>query len=406
MSAYAQIANLTLVGHHDLAGNGNGGEGLALYVRDGRKYLYIAHLNAPTNYSVVDVTDPSDPVLVRQEMLPHAEVRSNSLSLGGDTLAIAYQTTSPGLAPAGVDLFDLADPTNPRLVAHHSTQGPSSRGAHFVWIDGLQRAFLASGSADFEPLDRLDDQFVQILDVADPSAPREIGRWWMPGTRVGEEASRPARRADHDGGFRAHNINVYPGRPDRAYVAYLDGGLVILDIADPARPHVVGELPCVAPLSGFTHTAVPILDRDLLVMTQESVKPNAGDHPKQTWLVDISDENAPRLVAELPMPTLAQYAARPGRAGAHNVHENLPAPGVASLSQVVVGAYFGAGLRIFDIADPSAPREIAHFVPADPAEGQPAQINDVIVGADSTIYTVDRVSGGLYVLEPDGIELS
>jgi hypothetical protein len=28
-----------------------------------------------------------------------------------------------------------------------------------------------------------------------------------------------------------HNTNVYPRRPDRAYIGYIDGGAVILDIS-------------------------------------------------------------------------------------------------------------------------------------------------------------------------------
>ncbi len=37
-------------------------------------------------------------------------------------------------------------------------------------------------------------------------------------------------------GIRAHNTNVFPQRPDRAYIGYVDGGAVILDIADKAHP--------------------------------------------------------------------------------------------------------------------------------------------------------------------------
>ena len=36
-----------------------------------------------------------------------------------------------------------------------------------------------------------------------------------------------------------HNINVYPERPDRAYMGYIDGGVVILDISDKAHPKEV-----------------------------------------------------------------------------------------------------------------------------------------------------------------------
>jgi len=60
-----------------------------------------------------------------------------------------------------------------------------------------------------------------------------------------------------DSGFRAHNVNVDPQRPDRAYVGYLDGGAIILDIADVGSPRLVSRLDYHPPMPGFTHTMLP-----------------------------------------------------------------------------------------------------------------------------------------------------
>ena len=117
--------NMRLIGHHDMGGFGNGGEGMGLQkTRDGRRILYIAHECAPINFSVVDVTDPSKPQLVTQTELPHSQVRSNSLDLVGDTLAVAYQTQQTGLQPAGVELFDVSDPGNPRSISFFEWSSP------------------------------------------------------------------------------------------------------------------------------------------------------------------------------------------------------------------------------------------------------------------------------------------
>ena len=91
----------------------------------------------------------------------------------------------------------------------------------------------------------------------------------MPGTREGDNAPPPPRHPKFDGGFRAHNTNVYPERPDRAYLAYIDGGVWILDIADKARPKPVGHWNPHPPFPGFTHTAMPLFDRDILVVSDE-----------------------------------------------------------------------------------------------------------------------------------------
>jgi len=55
--------------------------------------------------------------------------------------------------------------------------------------------------------------------------------------------------------------------------------------------------------------------------------------------------------------------------------------------------WFSGGLRIVDVADPLAPREVGHFIP-EPAQGQAApQTNDVDVDARGLVYIVDRVNG-------------
>ena len=93
---------MRLIGHSDLGGFANGGEGIGLQkTRDGRRIMYIAHECAPINFTVVDVSDPSKPQVVTQTKLPHNEVRSNSLDLVGDTLAVAYQTQKTGLTTGG-----------------------------------------------------------------------------------------------------------------------------------------------------------------------------------------------------------------------------------------------------------------------------------------------------------------
>src|SRR5712691_466161 len=111
MNASAEAKNMRLIGHSDLNGFGNGGEGMALQkTGDGRRVLYIAHESAPKNFTGVNVTDPRNPHVIVQAELPHPRVRSNSLDVVGDLMAVAYQTVEPGLTPAGFELFDISDP--------------------------------------------------------------------------------------------------------------------------------------------------------------------------------------------------------------------------------------------------------------------------------------------------------
>ena len=68
---------------------------------------------------------------------------------------------------------------------------------------------------------------------------------------------------------------------------------------------------------------------------------------------------------------------------------------------IVVGTFFNGGVRAFDLSDPFRPREVAAYVPAAPAGSRAGaiQINDVFVDDRGIVYAVDRLIGGLYVLE-------
>jgi hypothetical protein len=396
-----EARNMRLLGRETLGGFGNGGEGLAMHLARGRRMLFIAHESAPINFSVVDVTDPGAPRLVTQVRLPHERVRSNSLSAHGDLLIVAYQTKTVGDEPAGAELFDISDPANPRSIAFYSTAGPHSRGAHFVWLQDDRHAFLSTGLPDFQPRHPDDDQIVVILDVSDPSHPVESGRWWLPGTREGDAAPPPERHTVWDSGFRAHNVNVYPRRPDRAYVAYLDAGVVILDISDHARPAMVSRLDYHPPMPGFTHTVVPLFERGLLAVADESNVDAARDAPKNLWVAYAGDESHPLLVSSAPTPPAAEFAGRGGRFGMHNLHENDPVPTAWKSESTLIATFFNGGVRAFDIGNPFRPEEIGFLVPAAPP-GSPmgaVQMNDVYVDDRRYIYAIDRFAGGLYVME-------
>lgn len=151
------------------------------------------------------------------------------------------------------------------------------------------------------------------------------------------------------------------------------------------------------PLAGFTHTVLPLPGRDLLAISDESVHDGGADQPKRVWLADASDERAPLIIGSLPLPPVAGYAARGGRFGPHNLHENEPFGWSWQSEEIIFGTFFSAGVRAFDIRDPFQPRQVAAFEP-----GGPVQTNDVYVTADGIVYAVDRDGGGLYILEYSG----
>src|ERR1700728_2893927 len=89
--------NFKLLANHQLGGFGGMGEGVSVQqAKDGRRILWLAHESAPKNFTGVDVTDPRNPKVVVQTDLPQSYLRSNSLEVTGDVMAVAYQSQKRG----------------------------------------------------------------------------------------------------------------------------------------------------------------------------------------------------------------------------------------------------------------------------------------------------------------------
>ena len=68
---------------------------------------------------------------------------------------------------------------------------------------------------------------------------------------------------------------------------------------------------------------------------------------------------------------------------------------------MIFGAFFNGGVRIYDVSNPYHPDEVGYYVPGAPPGSSlgAIQMNDVYVDENRLIYAIDRMSGGLYILE-------
>ncbi len=428
----AEFKDMRLLAHHDLNGHGDGGEGMAIQQIDGRRILYLAHESQQTCLSILDVTNPQQPILVNQLPSPGpGTTRCNSLGLSGTVLAVANQVAAPGQRPAGLWLLDVsrldAVVSAKRLedlrLGFFDTSGARSRGVHWLWFVDGAFAHLATGAADFVPTNPKDDQFYMVVDVRDPRRPKEVGRWWLPGTRQGDACLPVCQPARHsiDDGYRAHNIGVWPERPDRAYLGYIDGGAIILDISglndvragrwSSFRPRLISRLRFAPPFPAWTHTMQPIFERQMAIVTDEAVLPKCADAPKLVWIVDIRNEANPVIVGTAPLPDNAGDLCRRGdRFGAHNVAPTLPNSTTARLKNTFAVTFFNGGVRLYGMRDSAVPHapprveEIGYYIPGAPP-GNPNGVsvsNHVIIDERGLLYVCDRLSGGLSILEYTG----
>jgi hypothetical protein len=399
--------NMRIVGHCDQGGRA---DGVQVMVSGG--HAYVGHVFSG-GFSVLDVRDPRRPRFVRH--VPQAAgTWSQHLQTHGDLLLVVNMkdmlrdgNVAPGeyysgsIADkidftgggrgysAGMRVFDIKDRANPREIGFMPLEG---LGVHRIWYDGGRWAYISALPPGFS-----DDIFI-IVDVSDPTRPEPVSRLWLPGmhTAGGEQPTWDPKYR-----YALHHAIV---KGDLACGAWRDGGVTTIDVSDRHRPQLLAHRNFAPPFAGGTHNALPMLDRGLMVVVEEAVFDDGADGTKRNWVFDIRDPANPVSIATLPIPDEADYLAKGGQFGPHNIHENR-SESFQSSDRVFV-TYQNAGLRVYDIRDPFRPCEIGALVPAAPQKlmdyrpGRPRVIDttDVFVDRDGLIYCTDS-NAGLYILE-------
>jgi hypothetical protein len=372
----ASSAGLRLVAHHDLGGYGDG-----MQVIGSGDALYVGHFGpSGMGTSILDVTDPLRPRLVTQWPAP-ARTHTHKVQIAEGLLLVnhekfPYRTVMTEPFSAGMAVYRLDDPLRPERIAFWPSGG---RGVHRIVWTGGRYAHMSAIPEGFN------DRIWVVVDLSDPAHPAEAARWWWPGQREGEDPTWPDGER-----FAAHHALVADGR---AYLGYDDAGMVVLDVADFTAPRQIANLRWDG---GSTHTCLPLPGRGLVVATDEQVRDGPGAAQRAIRVIDIAGEE-PTVLAVCPHPEGFDHL--PLRFGAHNLHENQA--GSYRSERLVFATYFSAGVRVYDLADPSHPAEVAHWIPEPPPGQSVPQINDLFVDSGGLIWVTDRIHGGLYLLEPE-----
>ena len=188
--------NMRPVGYTDVGGRP--AFKMAIKQHNGRWYLFAANMWT-AGFSIVDVTDVTNPRFIKFVPAPDPNVGAFQVSLHGDLMITALEKPTPdwGYYDAskwkpdneGLLLWDISDPENPKLLSHWRT---GSDGLHRNSYPGGRYAFLAGAEPGFR------SNHLIILDVSDPSATRRSGCscrtcWMRPGRRRSKDASRRCR---------------------------------------------------------------------------------------------------------------------------------------------------------------------------------------------------------------------
>ncbi|ASY76544.1 LVIVD repeat-containing protein [Pectobacterium polaris] len=403
--------NMRLIGHSDQGGRPDG-----VQVMVHRGYAYIGHM-VSQGVSIVDVRDAKNPKPAGFIAAPpgtwniHLQTHDdlllvvNARDLFADasfaeekvyytrSVADTVSTKQQGKSwSAGLRIFDISTPDRPREISFLPLDGI---GIHRIWYVGGRWAYVSA------LLDGYSDYIFLTIDLADPQRPEVAGRYWLPGmhTAGGESASWPEGKR-----YALHHAII---SGDTAYGSWRDGGLTLLDVSDRTNPQLISHRNWSPPFGGGTHTALPLPDRDLLIVLDEAVLDNQEDGEKLIWVFDIREPSNPVSIATFPQPKEADYVKKGAHFGPHNLHENRPGSFISS--SLIFATYQNAGVRAYDISNPYQPKETGALVPAAPARmvdkrpGRPQIIQscDVFVDADGIIYSTDY-NAGLSIIEYRG----
>jgi hypothetical protein len=174
--------------------------------------------------------------------------------------------------------------------------------------------------------------------------------------------------------------------------------------------------------------------RDVVLLASEATADGRDgkcqEPPHYSFIVDVTVENSftdtprdaanPQLQAEhdpyqgpMVLSTMSvdprsgekyargNYCARGARFGVHSSEENFNNPYYGKLTAI---AYFNGGVRMWDIREPQAPREVAFYVPEANANTDPDgyMTNNVEIDNRGYIYVVDRNGAGMDVFQLSG----
>jgi len=459
-------SNMELVGYNDLQARSSYQP--ALHKQGNRWFAYIGHhggsqLNPLTGKeedngtSIVDVTDPKQPKYVAHIPGEPRAAGATGESGGAQMARVCDGSQLPRADKSKVyllrtyggsahEVWDVTDPAKPSRV---SVVVSGLRDTHKSWWEcdtGI--AYLVSGPPDWRVR-----RMTQVYDLGDPSEPRFIRNFGLPGQQPGSTGPAPTElHGMISTGPKGNRIYFGYGTGTSGVVQIVDRDKLLKGAKEPTNVNLV--YPEVArldlPPDMGAHTTFPLLGMQLGEFGKQKLRPGSAaaagidhDHgdasPERTQsgrafiaaigettaneclenrqlvrMVDITTESKPVGVSSWTVPeSSGNFCNRGGRFGTHSSNENMTP---IYYGRVLFIAHFNAGVRALDVRDPLQPKEIGYYIPAitDKTDKRcvgtgaeqrckiAIQTNNVEVDDRGYIYIVDRANTGMHILELSG----
>lgn len=324
----------------------------------------FAYVAVGDGFAVVDISEPAAPAVVAERRdietgTAESFERVLDLWVSNDRLLVGGPGNYDPQLAHGFALFDISEPTAPEQVFFQQLDTPLSGGyyIHNLYLDdGI--AYLTGSAAPRNPLVMYDVTLTQ---------PREIGRWSLEDVDAGYANVSPASRSLHD-------VTVRDGI---AYIPCWDAGTWIVDVSDPAAPTVLASITEYdrADLTGRSGTEAIV----------ESITPPGNAHytmvddageilgvGQEAWalerngtttggpggidLYDVSTPSDPQHLSRIEAPEGPDQT----RGGPFTSAHNFDFAG-----DVLYTSWYYGGVKVYNIADPTDPKEIGAWRDAD-----------------------------------------
>jgi hypothetical protein len=387
--------NLKLEGQYTGIG---GGVAYASFKDDHGHYCaYYSHGTSPNGgTNVLDLSDPKKPVLTAQLTTPAVGTPGETLRVNARRQLLAAVRTGGVAQPGGpeVDVYDLsADCRTPKLLASVSL-GPIKGGDSSPWkaLRGHDANFSMDGLTFYngDP----NGKMYSAIDLSDPTKPTLIAQMDMSTAPLnGKFANGTSHGLSlSEDGNRGYFVSI--GLPTPAEVkdpnSKASDGIYVVDTSEVQARKANPQMKVISSLafkngSAAQHTlAIKIGGKPYVIFVDESGAAglpgvtggtlqdacNAGLTPfPMGRIIDISDETKPMLVANLALEThdLANcQKVLPDTVGegTFTYGSHICSVDNRENATALACAYWQSGIRVFDIRNPAAPKEIAYFNPA------------------------------------------